>query len=341
MDDQKTTEPTDPTAANGKSKDISVVTHNGVFHADDVMACAILNRVFDGDLRVSRTRDAVQVAMADIVVDVGGVYDADKQRFDHHQRGGAGVRDNDIPFAACGLVWREYGAAFVASVALSSGLLSKFDVASVCKRVDATVITSIDAADNGIDQGSGFTVSSVISQMNPVWFQKPSEDEFDAAFSNAVVLAADILEQTVISAIAEEMAEIVVLTQIEEMRDAGYSYIVLRHYCPWIPAAVKAGDVDFVIFPAAEGGYRVQCVPTRVGSFGMRKMLPEAWAGLAAEELVEVTGVSDAVFCHKGRFIAGAGSRVGAMKLADLAASPTDAELEDRTAKAEAGMVAK
>ena len=40
---------------------------------------------------------------ADIVIDVGGQYDPDAGRFDHHQRGGAGERENGIPYSSFGL----------------------------------------------------------------------------------------------------------------------------------------------------------------------------------------------------------------------------------------------
>lgn len=39
------------------------------------------------DLDLTRTRDPAILDTCSIVVDVGGVYDESKQRFDHHQRG--------------------------------------------------------------------------------------------------------------------------------------------------------------------------------------------------------------------------------------------------------------
>lgn len=39
------------------------------------------------DCSIVRSRDAVVLGDCDVVVDVGGVYEADNQRFDHHQRG--------------------------------------------------------------------------------------------------------------------------------------------------------------------------------------------------------------------------------------------------------------
>jgi uncharacterized UPF0160 family protein len=50
-----------------------------------------------------------------------------------------------------------------------------------------------------------------------------------------------------------------------------------------------------------------------------RKDLPLAWAGLRGVDLAAVCGVADAVFCHNGRFIAGAGSLEGALRMAELA----------------------
>jgi uncharacterized UPF0160 family protein len=40
---------------------------------------------------------------------------------------------------------------------------------------------------------------------------------------------------------------------------------------------------------------------------------------LRGAELAAVCGVQDAVFCHNGRFIAGAGSLQGALRMAELA----------------------
>jgi uncharacterized UPF0160 family protein len=43
-----------------------------------------------------------------------------------------------------------------------------------------------------------------------------------------------------------------------------------------------------------------------------------------AGELAAVCGVPDAVFCHNGRFIAGAGSLQGALRMAELALASLD-----------------
>jgi uncharacterized UPF0160 family protein len=47
--------------------------------------------------------------------------------------------------------------------------------------------------------------------------------------------------------------------------------------------------------------------------------LPLEWAGKSGDELIQITGVTDAIFCHRERFIAVAESKEGAVKLAHLA----------------------
>ena len=62
-------------------------THDGKFHCDEVLACALLKLLPDySDATVKRTRDQVILDTCDIVVDVGGVFNPNIHRYDHHQR---------------------------------------------------------------------------------------------------------------------------------------------------------------------------------------------------------------------------------------------------------------
>lgn len=61
-------------------------THSGRFHADEALACALLRMTPEyADAQITRTRDPSILAEMDVVVDVGGEYDAKRNRFDHHQ----------------------------------------------------------------------------------------------------------------------------------------------------------------------------------------------------------------------------------------------------------------
>lgn len=65
-----------------------------------------------------RSRDPEALAAADVVIDVGGVYDPDAQRFDHHQRGFEEVFGHGYvtKLSSAGLVYKHFGRGIVAQV---------------------------------------------------------------------------------------------------------------------------------------------------------------------------------------------------------------------------------
>ena len=65
---------------------IAIGTHNGHFHADEALAVYMLRQhipQYDG-ARLVRTRDPALLETCHTVVDVGGEYDAARNRYDHH-----------------------------------------------------------------------------------------------------------------------------------------------------------------------------------------------------------------------------------------------------------------
>lgn len=80
---------------------MNIITHNGIFHADEVVAVALLKYHLEGVGEVIRTRDHELIRMASktsYIIDVGGVYDNNNYMFDHHQ-------DASLPCSAV-LVWK-------------------------------------------------------------------------------------------------------------------------------------------------------------------------------------------------------------------------------------------
>src|SRR5690554_5270603 len=75
-------------------------THSGKFHSDDVFSAALLTYL-NPNIDIIRDYD-IPEDFEGIVFDIGG------GKFDHHQEG-ALVRDNGIPYAAFGLLWKEFG----------------------------------------------------------------------------------------------------------------------------------------------------------------------------------------------------------------------------------------
>jgi uncharacterized UPF0160 family protein len=73
----------------------------------------------------------------------------------------------------------------------------------------------------------------------------------------------------------------------------------------------------FIVYKTDE--WRLVAMRLNPNSFENRKDFPKDWAGLRDEEFQKVSGVSDAVFCHRGLFLAGAKTKEGAIKLAQIA----------------------
>ena len=65
--------------------------------------------------------------------------------------------------------------------------------------------------------------------------------------------------------------------------------------------------------------WSVVAMRKEINNFENRKDFPQAWSGLTGEEFQKISGVSDTIFCHRGLFLAGAKSKEGAIKLAELA----------------------
>jgi uncharacterized UPF0160 family protein len=284
--------------------DITIATHNGNFHADDVFSIAALKHVFPA-FNLIRTRDLDIIAKADLVIDVGGEYDAEAGRFDHHQRGGAGARENGIPYSSFGLIWQKYG------VEICQGS------EEVANSVDAGLVSTIDAIDCGHVEGvaQGISLSQTISMFNPTWQE---DSHFDTCFDEAVDFAARVLTRFIASAAGGISARSIVAEAIEKAEDP--RVIVLEKYTPWKRTVHALSDQAlYMVYPSDSGQWRIQTVPVEPGSFEDRKSLPQPWAGLSNQALQEATGIEDAMFCHNGLFIAGAESFESTMKMAAIA----------------------
>lgn len=292
-----------------------ICTHAGSFHADDALGVAML-KALHPEAQVVRSRNPEVWATCDALVDVGGEYVPAANRFDHHQKGFFERRSNSTPYAGSGLVWKTHGPSYVQRLFPA---MAWAQVLEVAEEVDVRLIQHADAIDSGVsvDSPPAFGLSGIIDSLNATWQDAQSDD--DARFAEAVALAGIVLGNQVRAVAAE-------LSAAERVRKAptlsnGKILVLDAARLPYDPiVCTEMPEVLFVVYPESNGGqYQVRVVPRRLGSFHARADLPADWAGLRDEELAHKTGVYDAVFCHNGRFICGAGSKEGALKMANLA----------------------
>ena len=246
------------------------LTHSGKFHADDVFASALLRICYPG-IEIRRTFE-IPEGFDGLIFDIGG------GRFDHHQAG-APVRPNGVPYAAFGLLWREYG----------PGLVGEEEAA----RIDAHFVQPLDLDDN---TGCGHPLAGMVASFNPSWDSEASSDE---CFAQVVGIAQLILEKRFELVWSIQRARKMVEGALSQMQDG---IVLLERFAPW-KAVLCPSQAKFVVYPSQRGGFSAQGVPSEPEGNALKCPFPAAWAGRSASELRELSGIPGLRFCHNNRFL--------------------------------------
>ena len=302
----------------------TLITHSGSFHADDLLAYAVLSALYPV-ARLLRTRDAGLIAGAGataIVFDVGFLYAPEDNRYDHHQPDRP-RRDEGLAYSSFGLIWRHFGRDYIAATLGLYETTAREAVKQIHAELDARLVRDIDAVDNGeLADGQDalihpLSLPNLFATFRPAFDQdEPGRD--DAAFLEAAAVARRLLHAQVESTAATRRSRAVVTGAIASRSHPNWIELPRSmDYLEPVLAASSDGDADqiqFVLAPSRDE-WQLKTVNVSFESFESRKLLPAAWAGLRGPDLVAATGVPDAVFCHAGRFVAIARSREGAMAL--------------------------
>jgi uncharacterized UPF0160 family protein len=254
------------------------ITHGGKFHADDVFSAALLKMVNPqiDILRAFQIPDGFD----------GIVFDIGYGKYDHHQEG-AEVRENGVPYAAFGLLWREFG----------EGIMGKGFSAEQAKKeaayFDEKFVQPLDEDDN---TGSGSQLAGIIAIFNPNW---DSDESSDHCFVQAVDLATVILEKKIDSIMSVQRAKDLVEGALADSKD---NIVILPRFAPWKKVLVPS-DAEFVVYPSQRGGYSAQVIPVDLDTKESKCDFPEEWAGKSEDQLQRISGIPTLTFCHKGRFL--------------------------------------
>lgn len=340
------------TVTQNKSNLKYIGTHNGVFHCDDVTACMMLrNHPKFAKHQVIRTRDPDLLAGADIVVDVGGEFDANKLRLDHHQRSFnltikhfhpslSTTNPNAVKLSSAGLTYALFGKDI-----LSNRLLGKLYNDELNdeqkKMIDAMFdkayvdfIEEIDGIDNGFEPACGQDttynyhistgISSRVARINPK-NKDASDEERLSLFHKAM----DMVEIEFLEGIEylgdywwplrQEFKQCV--EKRHEVDPSGYIVHLKGDLISWKSNLFEIekelgieGQLKYVIYHD-NGSWRATCVPVSLKSFNSRLPLKEEWRGLRDAELDAISGIKDTVFVHASGFTCGAKTYEGIMNL--------------------------
>lgn len=298
-----------------------LVTHNGAFHADDLFATATLSILEKGNIKIIRTRNPKIIEKGDYIYDVGGVYDEFNNRFDHHQKGGAGQRENGlsaqagIPYSSFGLIWKKFGEQICGSK-------------EIADYIDEKIVQPIDAVDNGIDISvprfgnlNYYSASDIFKAFYPSW--KENISDIDLIFKKEVEKIIPLLKREIKVAQDDFEGKGIIVesyNKTEDKRiiilDKPFHRNLLQDILPIYPEPI------FFIYPSSHSDdWKVEAVRKNLKTFESRKLFPETWRGLmdGDKKLVELTGVDDIIFCHQSGFFAQTKSKRGAIALAEKA----------------------
>lgn len=325
-------------------------THSGVFHCDEVLACAMLRYTKEySNPAIVRSRNPSIHSLVDILMDVGDIFDPTQNRFDHHQgtfnsyfHDESKDGEYKIKMSSAGLIFKYFGKQIIKNLAESW----KADLGSTDEEINESVdkyhhdlygdfIKEVDAIDNGVsitdkDTKARYRITtglaSRVGRLNPAW---NSDDQCpNKPFVKAMgITDAEFLDQIHSKLMISRPAYNLVKTSFEtrkEFHESG-ELILFTKSCPWkghlytIEEETKnEGLIKFAIFESHDGSYRVQAVSVTPSSFENRISLHKDWRGKRGEELQKISGLDSIVFTHHNGFIGGAKKLEHAIKMAEL-----------------------
>jgi uncharacterized UPF0160 family protein len=334
-------------------------THSGHFHADEALAVSMLRTLptYSASPLV-RTRDEETLAQCHTVVDVGAVYDATRNRYDHHQREFTTTfPGHNTKLSSAGLVYMHFGKDIIQTL---TGLPAGQDLDILFEKIYTDFIEAFDGNDNGVNvipaksleaaglkkqfEDRGFSMASVVNRYNYTPRTGSNEGkskeqlqaEEDARFLKASAFVGEqfLLEVTDRAAAWLPARNAVAKAYAERLQyEPQGRILVLPDGMPWadhlyalekespIPDGV-APQVLYVLFPestAPDTKWRIRAVSKEDGGFVNRKDLPDAWKGVRDEELSKVSGIPGGVFVHAAGFIGGNKTFDGALAMAKKA----------------------
>lgn len=274
-------------------------THDGLFHADEVTACALLLvfHLIDFD-KIKRTRNPDILSSCEYVCDVGGIYNPKMKCFDHHQAEYQGTLSS---------------AGMILLYLKEQGILNEKEY----EFFNQTLIEGVDAHDNGKDmQIRGIaTYSNIITSFTPIEIEcdvdsHANEKSFYQALDFSKALLERLWKRYKYSRSCRQI--------VEEAMSKSRDVLLFDKNIPWQDSFFDLDGENhpalFVIMPS-ENHWKLRGIPPNSQQrMQVRMPLPLEWAGHLGEDLKRVTGIPGAIFCHKGRFISVWETREDALK---------------------------
>lgn len=273
---------------------VTVGTHDGCWHADELLAIAIIREALPGvRVNVVRSRSTYVLGKTDIIVDVGG------GALDHH---GNCVRSypNGIPYAACGLT--------LEAIEPNRALINI---------LNQDLIYGVSAKDNGYhDPRLGSILQSKLDWVGyfyPTWQEREivEESEIMARFYKVLDMVSEVYRRIRTNAAARIAAEDILPSLPTFL---GGQFIELpRGGVPWAKYGYEHPEVLGAFYRDDDNRWVVRVARSRPdNAYDNRVLFPAEWRGLDRSELRYASRIPDILFVHRTGFMATFESRDGA-----------------------------
>ena len=266
------------------SDQIQVVTHSGVFHADEVFACALLCIAYGQEnVSIIRTRDDKVLDLATSeedtwVIDVGNSYNPLLLNFDHH------MRDFNLT--------NSFGNKLSSFGMVVQALLHRNFFTEV-KDSLLEFSNKVDMLDNGVKKAEDLIFLSILNSYS---------DNEVINFYSALETATSYLRSLINRWKEERIINLRLNDALGNMTEDGIIY-----HSSYIPVDERANaipEAKLVIYKNKQGTYNIQSVNVgETKDFSVRCPAPSKWLGLRDNELIRASGGLPLTFCHVGGFL--------------------------------------
>lgn len=204
-------------------------------------------------------------------------------------------------------------------------------------------VKEIDGVDNGVTicENPKYEIHTGISarvgKFNLEWNDEQTDEKFFDRFLQAI----DYIREEFVS-IIKNLNDVwwpsrdIVKNAIKNRFEIDESGAIVELKSEIVPPYLKhlfmlekdlgiEGEIKYAIFKDKDV-YRVRAIPIHDDSFILRKPLVEKWRGLRDQELSDLAGIPDCIFCHATGFIGGTKTRESALQMAKLSLQASDEE---------------
>lgn len=306
--------------------------HGGKFHLDDVLCCYLISSLYgercNNKVIIHRSINAGKdLDNCDFVMDVGMEYDHTKRHYDHHQKDFNETYNNrNIKLAASGLIWRHYGKEIVKTLISDmtdfKDKLTKHKIEIITDKIYDSMISFVDARDNGLNQYSELitlkpnyidnsNLGYFVSLFNENWFEDLTPEQTLERFKQAMFIVGEYFMKIFKKSVYSIQAQKIINKAYNERFKYRFDGRVLVLENSSIPVNIfklnlKADPKILYIvgFNKERKQYSALAVNETTENYKTILPFPKEWRGLPEEELIKISGIPDSTFVHSTGFLA-------------------------------------